>query len=252
VGASTIAANTSVILSKMPGARAFLGDFDMGSGIIGFIFKLAHGYSLRDALHNVHEMDEALWTRLAVRVDDLDILPAGCELEPHFDHERVRHLIDHLRRVYTVSCLDLPGQIDAHSMEVLRESNKIYLVCTQELTCLHVLRRKVELLGKMGLDGQLQVLVNRYDKNNPMNLARIEEVAQGRVALSLPNQYKQSLVGTEVGTNTDRKGPLWKAFEAVAHNVAEIEPPARPRGKRFLEHFALWPGTRNCSAEVDA
>jgi pilus assembly protein CpaE len=245
VGASTIAANTSLALSRIQGVRAFLGDFDTGSGILGFIFKLNHGYSLSDALSNAHELDDALWTRLAARVEDLDILPADCEVEHRFDFERVTHLIDHLRRVYTVSCLDLPGQMDQASIAVLRESSKIYLVCTQELTCLHMLRRKAAILRKLGLEDKVQVLVNRYDKKDVMKLEQIAEVVGCKVVTTLPNDYKQSTVGSQIGTNVDPKGALGKGFERVAHAILHLDPPKRPARRKFVEYFALRPGIRN-------
>ncbi|HME05857.1 MAG TPA: hypothetical protein VKG25_02360 [Bryobacteraceae bacterium] len=249
VGASTIAVNASLALSRIPGVRAFLGDFDTGSGIVGFIFKLNHGYSLRDAL-NSGELDDTLWSRIAARVDDLDILPSDCEVEHRYDFERVGPFINHLRRVYTVSCLDLPGHLDTGSIEVLRESSKIYLVCTQELPCLHMLRKKAALLRKLGLEDKVQVLVNRFEKNHTMNLARISEVAECKVAATLPNNYKQSTVSTEVGINADPKGELWKGFERVAQDILHLDPPKRPGRRRFVEYFSLRPGMRNAAVEA--
>jgi pilus assembly protein CpaE len=252
VGASTIIVNTSMVLSRIPGVRAFLGDFDTGSGIIGFMFKLNHGYSLKDALHNAHDLDDTLWTRLAARVGDLDILPSDCEADHKFDFDRIGRFLDHLRRVYTVSCLDLSGQMDSASIEVMRESSKIYLVCTQELTCLHMLRRKAALLSKLGLEDKVQVLVNRFDKNNPMNLAQIAEVADCKVVTTLPNDYKQSTVGADIGTQVDPKGALWKSFEKVAHGILHMDEPKRPVRRRFVEYFSILPGIRSSSGAVAA
>jgi pilus assembly protein CpaE len=244
VGASTIAVNTSLALSRIPDVRAFLGDFDTGSGIVGFIFKLNHGYSLKDALYHAHELDDTVWTKLAARVGDLDILPADCEVEHKFDYERIGRYIDHLRRVYTVSCLDLPGQLDPASIEVMRESSKIYLICTQELTCLHMLRRKAALLAKLGFEDKMQVLVNRFDKNNAMNLAEIAEIADCKVVTSLPNDYKQSTVGADIGTRIDPKGALSKGFDRVAHGILHLDQPKRAARRRFVEYFSILPGMR--------
>jgi|HubBroStandDraft_6_1064221.scaffolds.fasta_scaffold139766_2 pilus assembly protein CpaE len=249
VGASTIIVNTSRALSRIEGVRAFLGDFDTGAGIIGFMFKLNHGYTLKDALHHAHEMDDTLWTRMAARVDDLDILPADCEAEHRLDFEKIGRYIEHLRRVYTVSCLDLSGHMDPVSMEVLRESSKIYLVCSQELTCLHMLRRKAALLNRMGLEDKVRVLVNRYDKNNAMNLAQIAEVANCKVVTTLPNDYRQSTVGADIGTKVDPKGMLWRSFERVAHDILHMDEPQRPAKRRFAEYFSL-PGFRGASPQA--
>jgi pilus assembly protein CpaE len=250
VGASTIIVNTSRALARIEGVRAFLGDFDTGSGIIGFMFKLNHGYSLKDALYHAHELDETLWTKLAARVEDLDILPADCEAEHKLDFERIGRYIDHLRRVYTVSCLDLPGQLDPASVEVMRESSKIYLVCTQELTCLHMLRRKAALLSRLGLEDKVQVLVNRYDKKNDINLDHIAELSNCKVVATLPNDYKQSTVGAEIGTKVDPKGALWKGFERVAHDILLLDEPKRPVRRRFVEYFSVLPGLRSASAQL--
>src|SRR5580700_7173072 len=48
-GASTIAANAACAFGQIPDNRVLLADLDTSSGVIGFMFKVEHEYSLTDA-----------------------------------------------------------------------------------------------------------------------------------------------------------------------------------------------------------
>jgi pilus assembly protein CpaE len=252
VGASTIAINTSLALSRLPDVRTLLADFDVGAGIVGFVFKLHHGYSIKDALANARDMDETLWSRLAARVNELDILPSECEIEHNFDFEKIGRLLDYLRRAYTVTCIDLPGSLDPASIELMRESNKIYLVCTQELPCLHILRKKAQVLRSMGLEERVRIIVNRYRGQDIMNVDRIKDVTDFKLEMTLPNDYKQSTVSAGIGTNIDPKGELWAKFQELAHTIMSLEAPKRPVPRRFVDYFSILPGTKALQKRAQA
>src|SRR5579859_4159930 len=49
VGASTIALNAAVALSRVPNASVLLSDFDLNSGMMRFMLKLDNTYSVTDA-----------------------------------------------------------------------------------------------------------------------------------------------------------------------------------------------------------
>src|SRR5207247_8072682 len=57
-GATTIAVNTSLALSRMPDTHALLADLDLNCGMVGFMLLLAQSaYSIVDAAENSLELD---------------------------------------------------------------------------------------------------------------------------------------------------------------------------------------------------
>ncbi|MBM3303010.1 MAG: hypothetical protein FJY85_24065, partial [Deltaproteobacteria bacterium] len=74
VGTSTIALNTSVALSKVPDTRVLLADLDLNSGVIQFMLKLVHQYSVIHAAQHAAELDENIWPELIHTMGNLDVL----------------------------------------------------------------------------------------------------------------------------------------------------------------------------------
>src|SRR3989442_314764 len=64
-GATTIAVNTSLALSRMEGTNVLLADLDLNSGLVGFMLLLNQSpYSIVDAAENALELDENLWPKI--------------------------------------------------------------------------------------------------------------------------------------------------------------------------------------------
>ena len=70
--------------------------------------------------------------------------------------------------MYQVLCFDLSGNLEKYSLELMRESKRIVLVCTGEIASLHLAREKLVLLKEMGLSGRVLVVLNRMEKENPL------------------------------------------------------------------------------------
>ena len=56
-GASTIAANVTRAFAKMPKVHALLADFDLHSGVTGFLFNVEHEFSVADAAGRSGNLD---------------------------------------------------------------------------------------------------------------------------------------------------------------------------------------------------
>ena len=83
VGCSTIALNTSIMLSQLPDTKTLLADFDLNCGMIAFMLQMDATYSVVTAAENAHQMDETLWPKLVTSLGDLDVLTAG-KLAPDY------------------------------------------------------------------------------------------------------------------------------------------------------------------------
>ncbi len=237
-GASTIAANAAYAASKFPGKRTLLADFDRNSGVLSFLFKLRAEHNLKDALQTVQDMDGDMWARLRSQAGELDILPADIDSTSPMDGNRASRLVQFFRRAYDLSCIDLSGQLDSTAIEALLESRRIYIVCTQELACQHLLLRKVERLRRAGIDKQMRLIVNRFLPRHVMTADRISDLVGVPVEMTIANNYEAANCSMENGALIKSDTNLGRSYKKLAEIMLDdrIEiPKSKPR---FLEFFA--------------
>jgi len=244
VGASTIAMNASVSASQLPEAKTILVDFDLNSGMQRFMLKLDNEYCLTDAAENSFRMDDNLWPQLVTTIGNLDVLHSG-KLNPNFRIEasQVRHLIDYMRRMYKVVCVDLSGNMEKYSLEIMQESKRVFLVCTPEITSLHLAREKYNYLKTLDLGERVSVLLNRAQKRAVISPAQIEELLGIPVAMTFPNDYQGVHRALTMGRNVEPSTELGKQFSKLAQSMVEKKGIAAPQPKKsFVDYFSLLPG----------
>ena len=189
VGASTLAVNTAVALSKIPDTTVALSDFDLNSGMVRFMLKLETAYNITDAVEHASEIDETLWRQLVTHTGKLDVLHAG-KLNPslRITGEQVRGLIEFLRRNYDALLFDLSGNLERYSLEIMQESKRILLACTPEIPSLHLAREKLTFLQSLGLSERVNVVLNRMSKRPVITQSEIEDLLCVPVFATLPQR----------------------------------------------------------------
>lgn len=244
VGTSTIALNAAIATSRLPDSSVLLSDFDLNSGMLRFMLKLDNAFCVTDAAEHSLDMDESMWPSMVTTMDKLDVLHAG-KLNPDFRIEptQIRHLMEFMRRNYTVLCFDLSGNLERYSLEIMHESKRIFLVCTPEIPSLHLAREKYLYLKQLDLGDRVSVLLNRCQKRPLITPQQIEQLLGLPVHMTFPNDYQgvqRSLTfGRWVETNTD----LGKQFNLLAQTMLENKQgPAVVDKKKFIEFFSVVPG----------
>jgi pilus assembly protein CpaE len=176
VGTSTVATNVSAAMAREPGMKVLLGDLDLTCGMIRFLLKLPQDLSIVDALARAAEMDVSLWPQLVSHRDGLDILHSGgVNPQAYLDPPQVQGLIDFARASYNALCFDMSGNMERHSLQVMQESKRVFLVCNPEPGSLFLGREKVEFLRAMGLGDKTSVIINRADQALAVPSARVAE-----------------------------------------------------------------------------
>lgn len=237
VGASSIAANASWALAKLPETKVLLADFDMHSGSVGFLFDRDHEYSINDAATR-GELDDEAWQRLTKKSGEVDLLLSGApKLRETLSGLQVSQLIDFARRNYSVINADLPDTFDDISLAVMREANQIFLVTTPELSALRLARLKVLLLQKLDLEEKASLLVNRVAKSNELSLQEIEQTVGMPVCMSFPSDYSGMAAAAREGRAVTKLAPHFQRF---AEKLMDKKPVQEKRA-RFIERFAMVP-----------
>ena len=213
VGASTIALNTSIMLSKLPDTRTLLADFDLSCGMIAFLLQTESPYSVTSAVENAHQMDEDIWQKLVSSFGAMDILPAG-HMEPGYrvDAGQIHALLEFARRNYEAICVDLSGLMEKFSIEILNEAREIFLVCTPEVPSLHLAREKLRVLRGLNLESRVRVVLNRVHHRALIPVSEVEKLLQLPVYLTLPNDYLGVHEAVTSGRHVDTASELGKGF----------------------------------------
>jgi pilus assembly protein CpaE len=243
VGATTLAINSSLAIARHPDASALLLDFDLNCGMIRFMLKLTGSYSVLDAAEHSASMDENLWPQIATKCEKLDVVHAGIlNPEIRIQNMQIQHLLDFARRNYKVVCADLSGNLEKYSMEIMRDSRRIFLVCTPEIASLHLAREKLQYLQRMDLGDRVRVLLNRYVKRTSISPAEVEQVVGAPVMMTFGNDYARVARAIQEGGAVDQKSELGRSYTELAGQMLDKKIAAKIEPKRkFVEYFNISP-----------
>jgi pilus assembly protein CpaE len=237
-GASTIAANVTRAFATMPKVHALLADFDIHSGMAGFLYNVEHEFSVADAADRSKELDDESWTRLIKSTGNIDLLLSGA---PQLagdapDARRVTQLVDFMRRSYDVVVADLPDAFDEMSLTVLREASRIFLVTTPELPALRLARQKVLLLRRLELEDRVSLLLNRVTKRMELSVEEIGKTVGLQVMATFPSDYVSVTKSIREARMPANLAPNFQQFAETLFSK-----PVQEKKPRFIERFAVVP-----------
>lgn len=243
VGTSTVALNAAISLSTHPDTGVLLLDMDLTSGIVGFMLKLNNAHSVIEAAENAHQLDESNWPQLVTRVGEMDVLHSG-RLNPDFriESSQVRHLLEFARRHYTAICVDLSGNLERYSLEIMNEAKRIFLVVTPEIPSLHLAREKLTFLSNLDLGDRVSVLLNRSHKRGLVSPQQIETLLGAPVMMNFANDYQGVHKALQAGRGVDPTTELGRQFTALGNSILSRKQPEIDTKKRFVEYFSILPG----------
>ena len=238
VGASTIAAGVSRAC-KEDNLRWLLADFDLVSGVTGFLFNIDHGFCVPDALRMSHHLDEEAWSKLIRVSGKTELLLSGApRLEVQgLERSQVLHLLDFIRKTYDVVVADLPDSLTDPSNAVLHEASHIFLVTTPELASLRLARQKVRMLQDMELGGRISLVLNRVQKRMELSTKEVEESVGAPIVASFGSDYAGVTRAVREG---ECPAGLISSFQRFAERLVTKQFFDEPK-TRFVERFALVP-----------
>jgi pilus assembly protein CpaE len=176
VGTTTVAINTAAAFAKEPGMKVLLSDLDLTCGMIRFLLKLPLELSIVDALARAAEMDVSLWPQLVSSREGVDILHSGTvNTHAHLEPPQVQGLIDYARANYNALFFDMSGNLEQHSLYVMQESKRVFIVCNPEPASMELGREKVDLLRSLGLGPRIAAIVNRADQALALPVAEVQQ-----------------------------------------------------------------------------
>lgn len=240
VGTSTIAASTACALAHDLKTHTLLIDCDLYAGSTKFLLKLGTAASIVDALQHAEKLDADLLAQMVGKWHELDVLHAGAlNPPPSIDPLSLQRVLALARSQYEVICADLASSLDPFSVNLLRESRRIYLVTTPELVPLHLARERMGRLGELGLTDQVRLLLNRKaGASVALDDQAVAEMVGIPVSHSFPNAYSKvqdSILGAgPIAQCSDLGESILSLARALTTHTVERE--IHPR-RSFLEFF---------------
>lgn len=243
-GATTVAISTAAAVARISQQDTLLLDFDLRLGVTSFVMGLDGVYSVQDALHEAAHLDENLWAQLVTRRGNLDVLgsaPAELPAEPMPDAYMA--VLNCAQARYAAICVDLPGTTEPYELETLERAKEIFLVCTPDVTGLHMAKRRVANLQALHLGEKLSALVNHAERRSMLPLADVEKLLQVPVRFVLPSDPKAVAEAVQHGAPIACGSPLGTLIEAIAKSIVGTGVGKPPTGsmRRFIEFFSVSP-----------
>ncbi|MGH9667485.1 MAG: AAA family ATPase, partial [Bryobacteraceae bacterium] len=235
----TVALNVTVALSRITQDRVLLADFDLNQGLVAFMLKMDAKNSVIEAAERSAGMEENLWAQLVLKRDNMDVLGSGV-LRPgvRIEPAQVRHMLDFCRRCYGSVSLDLSGNMEKYSIEIMQESKLIFMVTTPEIPSLHLARGKIRFLESLGLGDRIRLLLNRTGKRDAVSGVDVEKLLGVPLHATFPNDYVRVHHALTLGKEVDATSELGKRFATLASAILERKPEAKPT-KRLADYFSV-------------
>jgi pilus assembly protein CpaE len=238
-GATIMALNLSGALARVPNTRVLLSDMDLSSGILRFLLKIRNEHAIMEVLEHLHELDENLWQQLVTTVAKLDVLHSG-PMNPNVrvDPSQVHDVAQFWLRNYDVVCVDLSGNLERYSLEILRDSQQVFLVCTPEVPSLHLTREKLAFLKSLDLDSRVAVVLNRVSKQSLLTPQQVQDVLGVPVMHNFINDYQAVNSATRAGEFVDPKSKLGMQFTDLAASLLNKPRVETTSKRKFLEFLS--------------
>lgn len=238
-GATTLALNLSGALARVASTRVLLADLDLSSGILRFLLKIRNEHAIMEVIEHMHELDENLWQQLVTTVAKLDVLHSG-PLNPNVrvDPSQIHDLAQFFLRNYDAVCVDMSGNLERYSLEILRDSQQVFLVRTPEVPSLHLTREKLAFLKTLDLDSRVSVVLNRVSKQSLLTPQQVQDVLGVPVKLNFINDYQVVNAATRAGEFVDPKSKLGLQFAELASSLLNRSTADTASKRKFLEFLS--------------
>ena len=153
---------------------------------------------------------------------------------------QLRELLDFARRHYSVICADLSGNMEEFSVEIMRESKRIFLVSTPQMPALHLARKKLNFLKSQDLGDRVSLLLNRPESDKVVPIGEIEELVGVPVLTSFPNDYSSVRNALSAGKPLDRDSLLGARFGEMARLMLDRRNPSPRERPQVLAGLSNW------------
>lgn len=238
-GATTIACHVAIEVQRQCGGHILLADFDLDSGIVGFLMKSRSQYTLVDALSNVERLDPNYWKALISNGrPGMEILaaPAGMSTRQPTDLDNLRFVLHFARSQYDYVVVDLGRGLTPGTMSALEEVEHLFLVSSTDVPALYKSKHVVRSLLDAGYSRErLHLTMNRIPRSSEITKSEIEQMLGIPVAFQLPEEQAALYEAYSSGNLLAPNHSLTRRMAEIARVITGV--PEEKPAKRRLAFF---------------
>jgi len=228
VGSSLIAANVAHLLAVTAQRSTAIVDMDLNFAPVAHHLDLHGERGILDVLEQLESLDaHALTGYGALHRSGLRLFASTTKhvvLGKDVSASRLGRFFDLLARHHQHLVIDLPHSIDDLTATALGIASEIYIVMQQSTLNARNAARLVRILRDelMVPPERIRLYINRYVKNEAMQVEDVVRAVGVPVSGTLPSHYKQMLASSDVGMplyDADRRAPITKALLQIVQEI---------------------------------
>jgi len=240
-GASFLATNLAHSLIVDGGHRVTLADLDLQFGGLHRYLDVTPKVGMLEALDAAHDMDEAsAQAYTCEHSSGLRLLAAPTQrlaLPSEVPVEKLDALLEVFLSYNDYVVADSPNRLDGFTGFFLERADRIILVVQQSLPHVHDAARMLQLLtSEMAIsEKRIGVVVNRFTKNAPVELADIKKALRQGKMITVPNQYPLASESINSGIPVAEISKSAALTKGIRNLQVELANPAGKPSQNFLK-----------------
>ncbi|MFH4683876.1 AAA family ATPase [Vibrio diabolicus] len=222
-GATTLAINTAIELSSYVKSKVLLIDLDMQFSDAADYLNCKPKYSINDVIDSVSDLDELSLDGLVYKHSSgLNYLCFNQADAPnnHKHAAKVSKLLPVLRQFYSHIIVDMSHGVEHVYQQIVSPATHVFLIMQQNVTSV---KHAVSYIRSLELDyglssHQIELIVNRFEKNTSISLKDIENAVNGHSIHLVPNNFAIAIESANLGNPIVQS----KKNSALKASLAEI------------------------------
>lgn len=225
-GRTLLTINLAVALSKM-GKKVAIIDGNLQFGEVAMYFNMKPKRTIYEWVKEGYGRSNYSITQyMTVSESDVSVLaaPPRPEFFEGIAEDHMKAAIEEAKKLFDVVLIDMPVALSEIHLRCLDLTDEILLVSTNEISTLRLSQLYLETLESIKLKDKVKPVLNRYVKNQGIEVKKIEEILGLEIYHSLPDQANVASSSIEAGYPfilSNARSPLGKSVLQLSEKIFE-------------------------------
>jgi pilus assembly protein CpaE len=238
VGATTVAVNLSLALSRVQAERVVLVDLGRPYPDVGNFLDRESMYTIFDLIQNQENLDHIFMEKIVQPYEKNLALVHGISDfhdQDNINLEGLKKVFSLLKSRYRWVVVDLSHWLDELFLQVVQDCDQVLMLLELSVPDLRNLGHLWPLLRNWDqVQEKVKLVVNRYDRSNGLSLSNLQQVIKQKAFFTLPSDYQHINEAINRGiplVGVAPKSKLWSGLEELAHRLVGQFQPAEGAGE---------------------
>ncbi len=241
-GSTFLAANTAYLIAQTFNRRCVLVDLDLQYGDASYYLgQDGVRNNISDLTQQIDRLDAQLLNSCMHSVSPgLNLLAAPDEpgVALAITAGQLEQVLNLAQRMHDVVLLDLDGTIDAVTLKALDMADVVYVVMECNLPVVRNAKRLVKLFRSLGYgDDKLKLLVNKFQRDDVLDVKSIEQAVGIRVHHTIPNQLVAVTEAFNLGKPLELLHPQNGVLKALREITSSLLHAPIPRTRGWMDRW---------------